>query len=110
MGQHRRCEVWNCSPLDHCHDVTYLYSGARNCAATEAHIRRTTSENPQYNCIVVTGLYDQCRLYALSCQAVAKFCRDYKSRTVSAGRDCSFVIALPWGHINIPVEFVTLQC
>jgi len=40
------------------------------------------------------------------CQVVAKFCRDY---TVPARRDCSLIIALPWGDINVPVEFVIFK-
>ena len=43
------------------------------------------------------------------CQVVAKFCKDYKSHTVPARRDCIFIIALPWGHINVPVEFVIFK-
>jgi len=43
-------------------------------------------------------------------QAVAKFCKDYKSHSVPARRDCIFIIALPWGHINTLVEFVILKC
>jgi len=30
------------------------------------------------------------------CEAVAKFCKDYKSHEVPARRDCIFIIALPW--------------
>ena len=43
------------------------------------------------------------------CQAVTKFCKDYKSHTVPARRDCIFIIALPWGHINAPLEFTILK-
>jgi len=32
-----------------------------------------------------------------------------KSHTVPVSRDCIFIIALPWGHINAPVEFVILK-
>ena len=42
-------------------------------------------------------------------QAVAKFCKDYKSHTVPARRDCIFIVALPWGHTNTPVEFCHLE-
>jgi len=48
--------------------------------------------------------------YISHCQAVAEFSKDYKSRTVPARRDCIFIIALPWGHINALVEFVILKC
>ena len=44
--------------------------------------------------------------YISRCQAGAKFCKEYKSHTVPARRDCIFIIALPWGHINAPVQFV----
>ena len=27
-----------------------------------------------------------------------------------ARRDCIFIIALLWGHVNAPVEFVILKC
>ena len=37
----------------------------------------------------------------------AKFCKDYKSHTVPARRDCIFIVEMPWGHVNTPVtEFV----
>ena len=44
------------------------------------------------------------------CQAIAVFCKDSESHTVLARRDCIFIIALPWGRINAPVEFVILKC
>jgi len=42
-------------------------------------------------------------LYIAHCQVAAKFCKDYESHTVSARRDCIFIIALPWGHVNTPL-------
>jgi len=42
-----------------------------------------------------------------SCQAVAKFCEDYKSHTVPASIDYTCNVALPWGHVNTPVHLLT---
>jgi len=50
------------------------------------------------------------RINISCCQAVAKFSKCCKSHTVLARRDCIFIIALPWGHVKTPVEFVVLKC
>lgn len=64
---------------------------------------------------LIPGLVLKCRVlvrsshlpYILCCQAVAKVL--YKSYTVPPRRHCIFVMSLPWGHVNTPVEFVVLK-
>ena len=34
---------------------------------------------------------------------LAKFCKDHKSHTVPARRDCILIVALLWGCVNTPV-------
>ena len=65
---------------------------------------------PTYNLSRVCETTNVHCVHISRCQAVAKFCKDYESHTVTAGRDCILIIALPWGHINAPVEFVILKC
>ena len=50
-------------------------------------------------------IHTACSLLALL-STVAKF---YKSHAVPAKRDLIYTIALLWGHVNIPVEFVVLK-
>jgi len=38
------------------------------------------------------------------------FVKLIKSHRVPARRVCTFITALPWGHVIAPVEFVILKC